>query len=418
MKIINTKLLTKLQQFSNFLLLFIVILDPTNTIFGLKDIAFVFFMISNIQHIRFNHLFLPLIFLVVFFNSLSVGLITNKNIDIAAAISMLKSFLFLLYMFFVNSTHLNIFKYFYYISLFMAVIEICIYFLVLLFPILEVPIYTFMRGHGDTIMLNKARDFYGISLLCVFYKTSPILVITECFAMSNYLRTKDNKYLIHLVISVLGLLFSATRANMLSCILILFIVFIVYNFYIRKNVATTVLLFSIVSFSAIVVIFLLLTTSETSTDIKASHMESFFDLFKQAPFTYALLGSGPGTIMFTKGFNGYTTLTELTYLELIKSFGMIGTLIILAVIIFPIFKIYLNNNYDIVYKWSFVMGYFAYLFIAGTNPLLIGSTGFTVIMVVYYLSENNVLREMNVSIPNLRNKSNFWKKYVLKMRYL
>ena len=97
---------------------------------------------------------------------------------------------------------------------------------------------------------------------------------------------------------------------------------------------------------------------------------------------------------------------------------MIGTLIILAVIIFPIFKIYLNNNYDIVYKWSFVMGYFAYLFIAGTNPLLIGSTGFTVIMVVYYLSENNVLIEMNVSIPNLRNKNNFWKKYVLKMRYL
>ena len=419
MKMMDTTLFNRIQQFSNFLLLFTVILDPTNTILGLKDVAFIFFIICNINHARFKFLFFPLTFLVVFFISLSFGLMSEQKIDITASISMLKSFLFLLYMFFVNSKNLYIFKYFYYISLLMAVIEISIYILILLFPVLELPIYFFMRSHGDTVMLNRARDFYGVSVFCVFYKTSPILVITECFAMVNYLKTKNKKYLFHLGISVLGLLFSATRANMLSCILVLFVVFIIYNFYVKGNVLSTVFLFLMVSFCSILVIFLLLNTSEASIDVKNEHMKSFFYLFEKAPLMYALLGSGPGTIMFTSGFNGYTTLTELTYFELIKSFGLIGTLVILFIIILPIFKIYQNNIYDVLYKWAFSIGYLAYLFIAGTNPLLIGSTGFTVIMVMYYLSENNILNEMDISIMEQNNsRDNFWLRYVFKLRCL
>lgn len=392
----NPKFINDIQKFSNVLLMISVILDPTNTILGIKDFAFIFFIFCNINSLRFSYLFFPLSFFVVFFTSLMFGLVTKQNIEISAAFSILKSFLFLFYMFFVSAKHLNLFKVFYYVSLIMAGIEIFIYIVVLFIPFLETPIYLFMCNHDHTIMINKQRNFYGLSLVSTFYKTSPILVISEAYAIFAFFKTKQNKYVIHSALCIFGLLCSGTRANMLSTLLIIFIIFILYNFYTKKRLLSTVLFSVPVGFCAFLLILFMLTSSETSADIKSEHIKSFFTLFSNHPFIYAFLGSGPGTRMYSTGFNTFTTLTEITYLELIKNFGLIGTSFILFLLIIPIFYIFKNKNYDIFARTSFIIGYLAYLFIAGTNPLLIGSTGFTVIMIIYYIGTNNIIEEMGL----------------------
>lgn len=405
-----SNILQNIQKLSNILLLFAIILDPTNTIFGIKDIAFAIFVISNLPNINFKNIFFFLIFMFVFFVSLSFGLLSNQMIDLNASIGILKSFVFLFYIFFIPAKHLNFFKYFYHICLLMAIVEILIYLIMCFVPAFSSSLYSYMVNHDNTAMINLNRNFYGITIASVFYKTSPMLVITECFALTIFFKKGEKKYLLHALLSISGLLCSGTRANMLSCVLVGLIIFLSYNFYVKKRMLSSIFIFSIVGFCTIFLIIFLLTTSESSTDIKTEHLKSFFVLFFENPLIYGTIGSGAGTIMYTSGFNQHTTVTELSYLELIKNFGLIGTVFILILLFIPFIYLFKNNKYKILDKISFSIGYLAYLFIAGTNPLLIGSTGFTVIAIIYYLSSYNVYDEMS--------KQKKRKKSLLKMRYL
>ena len=53
-----------------------------------------------------------------------------------------------------------------------------------------------------------------------------------------------------------------------------------------------------------------------------------------------------------------------------------------------------NKNYDKLLKSSLVIAYLLYLMIAGTNPLLVSSTGFMVICTMFYIGYNNILLEI------------------------
>ena len=393
----------KLSVFLNFILLSSIILDPTNTILHIKDIVFVLFILVSFSFVDCKYYFVPVTLLTVFFISFSFGILTSQDIDFAMTVGILKSFIFLLYMFWVPCGYLNVFKSFYHISLAMAVLEIAIYFLISFFPIVEAGIYLFMRNHGDTVGL-ASRNFYGIKYFMVFYKTSPILVITLCFSLVNFYKQRSFKYITHTLVFVVALFISGTRANMFSCVLLVLITFILYKFYCKKNLfftASSLCIFILLAFGTTV---FLLTAQESSTEIKTGHLNSFFLLFGESPVKYALVGAGPGAKMYSSGFGEVVSLTELTYLELIKNFGFVQTVLIIVLFLLPLLNYFNNKNYDNFSKISLTFGYIAYLFIAGTNPLLIGSTGFTVVAIVFYMSIGNVFLETDSCSVKVKNK--------------
>ena len=385
----NTLSLKRLSWYCNFVLLFLIVLDPTNTIFHLKDIAFVLFLITSIPFCSCKYYFVPLLFLSVYFLSFSFGLFTSQDIDFKIALQILKSFVFFVYMLWSPCGYLETFHKLFIVSIIMAIIEIAIYVICMYIPLAEVAVYAFMQSHDNTIMMSH-RDFYGVRVFSVFYKTSPILVIPLSFALVNFFKRKTLKDLFCSFIFCMALFMSGTRANMFSCALIVFAVFIFYQFFVRKRMFIVSVLFCIFSLAFLFATVFLLTTHETSTDMKVGHFGAFMQLFSQAPVQYTLIGAGPGARMYTPGFGFVTAVTELTYLEFVKNYGLVQTILIIALFLLPLLNYANNRNYDMFSKASLMIGYIAYLFIGGTNPLLVSSTGVMVFTISMSMSAGNI----------------------------
>ena len=396
----------KIQKFANFVLLFSIILDPTNQIFGLKDLAFIFFVFVSINIADFKYIFIVICFLLIYFFSFLSSFIFNVDIDETIAIAILKSILFLIYIFWVTKPMLKSFQIFYSICIIMALIEILVYFCIVLFPVLEYPIYSYMQMHGKTIKIGF-RDFYGFRVLMTWYQTSPILVIPLSISFSNFLKKRKKMDLLNSLIFVLGLLCSGTRANMLSCILLIFLVFINYIFFEKKWRTLSLLLLLVVCISTLVIVFFLLTAKEYSTNVKIGHFYSYLEFFFNNPNLFLFWGGGPGTIIYSTGKNEFTSLTELSYMDLLKNFGLIQSLLIIGIFCIPIIKIFYHHRYTKYNKFCLIIGYIAYLFIAGTNPLLISSTGLTVFIIVLYISEHYIFDE-------IQNKKQFFTNFFRK----
>ena len=94
-------------------------------------------------------------------------------------------------------------------------------------------------------------------------------------------------------------------------------------------------------------------------------------------------------------------MTELSFFDLIKNFGCFGTLLIVICLLYPLLNLYNNNSLSKLAKFSIAISYIAYLFDAGTNPLLISSTGFMIVCAMFYISDKNLYRELDVYRKNL-----------------
>ena len=130
---------------------------------------------------------------------------------------------------------------------------------------------------------------------------------------------------------------------------------------------------------------LLMEEDEPSNLVKYAHLASYKELFNENPL-YLLLGQGPATEFYSIGFRKMTLKTEWTYLELLRNYGML-CLPILYVILRPLFElIKLSFKYDSAL--TIAAAYIIYLVIAGTNPLLLSSTGMLVILSAYSFLEH------------------------------
>jgi len=131
-------------------------------------------------------------------------------------------------------------------------------------------------------------------------------------------------------------------------------------------------------------IFLLVTEKgEASNAIKFGHLPSYWQLFNDHP-EYLLIGQGPATSFYTEGFHEMTLQTEWTYLELLRNYGLLS-LPILGVFAYPLVRLY-RYRHDPFTQGVFFT-YVVYLLIAGTNPLLLSSTGMLMILSAYSYCE-------------------------------
>ena len=121
-------------------------------------------------------------------------------------------------------------------------------------------------------------------------------------------------------------------------------------------------------------------TTEYSNVVKYGHLASYLNLFDENPI-YMLFGQGPGTSFFSEGFNQIVYKTEWSYLELIRSFG-IFSLGIVFVFFKPLLTFWRGRNDD-DFTYCMFWAYLSYLLIAGTNPLIMSSTGMITLLMAY-----------------------------------
>jgi hypothetical protein len=111
-----------------------------------------------------------------------------------------------------------------------------------------------------------------------------------------------------------------------------------------------------------------------SNNIKLGHGVSYAVLFEDSP-EYLLWGQGADTEFYSQGTQSKMSSTELSYLELVRQFGVPASALILFALFYPI--VGLARLTDA--KAYFAIPYSLYLFEAATNPLLVSSTGLLVV---------------------------------------
>lgn len=382
--------LKKINIFFVFLMIFIVVLDPANQIFKLKQvllflslIAPVFLLLKRIPIKKEYVLVILFYFILPNFYSATTGLIFADFTNFSKEHYMTYLFgsffgFFLLALNYINKKKL--------LKIFLIVLAIysCLYFLLivsfnlrlinynasLVVNNLNRDIYSFLYNKG--VLMANIKQIGNYKIINLFYKTCPILVLYFSYLLYH------KKFFSIIVATIL--LISGTSANILGTLLVI-------SFYFLSRVlkkidtnsrilifAVTTILFFFVSKE------LFFSSTKDGNIIKVGHILGYLKLWSEGIEKF-ILGSGLGSGFYTFGLEKVVYNAEVTYFEIIRLYGIVIGSIIILILFYPLIKLIKNKEME----WLFI-GYVAYLFIGGTNPLILGSTGAVVVMITYRLS--------------------------------
>ncbi len=124
-------------------------------------------------------------------------------------------------------------------------------------------------------------------------------------------------------------------------------------------------------------------------EIRNGHIASVLDEFKNHPITI-FTGEGPGSFFYTKGRSVFADNIEISQLEYLRKYGVIGFLIFNIVYFAPLFS---NNKKSFYLKGTLVV----YYFVAFSNPVLFSI--FAMMFLTYaYLNTFNETVKMQTAI--------------------
>lgn len=382
----NNDLIQKIGNCLYVILIFLFVADPTNTIFGLKNIVFALFFFYNLVFLRVDwgkiiYILLPMIAVSL---SWIFAMIQGNNVDLEKLKAVYTAFLPLLLLLW--SYKYNVLKLSVIPVVLVASIVLLLFWTIVIYPPSEAPLYMFMWKHDNTIMMSN-RYVLGIKFFCMYPKSAVSML--PVFGYSLYCTITKEKRTLSTIIMTLVLmhmfLISGTRSSvMLSIFLAATVVFIWGRNRRYMRYIAYPLMFVFFAVFAVVLSALLMETTEFSNMVKYAHLNSYAVLFEENPL-YLLFGQGVATSFYTSGFNGFALETEWTYVEMIRNYGLFS-LLIFYVLFRPIISMAKHiSKFDVIIV--FILSYIIYLIIAGTNPLLFSSTGMLVVLTMYSCAE-------------------------------
>lgn len=367
------------------MLILVILLDPANTILHKKDVVFILLTVFCLVFYKPDLSKIP--FIAALFCAVLIpylfSMIAMRNIapeDVLPVFKAISPSILLLWIREFDLLKLS------QIPVILASLIMDILFLVILiFPETEGPIYIFAAIESETVQMAH-RWFLGIEMFCMYLRSTIAFtfVLTYFLYMCINKEKRTIKALIALTIIFFYFTFAGTRSSMLVPWFLAGIVcYAVYKDHPRAKLFFYPLL-AVGGILFIVLIVALATeTDEVSNAVKYGHITSYISLFEQHPL-YLIFGQGPGAYFYSDGFNKYVLQTEWTYLELLRWFGLCSLLII-GVFYKPLITFWKYRNDALTF--SLLWTYAAYLIIAGTNPLMLSSTGMIMLLTAYSYQE-------------------------------
>lgn len=379
-----------------FLFVLVIMIDPTNGLLHLKDKVFIAVVAYCVVAYKIDikylaHVLLPIVAIAM---SYVLSIMQGNIADMDEVLAAFKSIMPLIMLLWIK--HFNVIKIMGIPAVLVCVISITCWLLMLYNPVLESIIYKYNMDHDATMQMSK-RTIMGVQIFGCYYKSFVSIMFVMFSVIYGMLNTQKTfakfGYIILFVIFMFVCAISGTRSTMLLPFAMIGMASyrqIMAHEKVRYLLLPILFIFFVVFLG--VVFMLASETSEYSNSIKYAHVGSYIDLFIEHP-QYLLFGQGPGTEFYTEGFRAYVVRTEWTYLDLVRNYG-IGSLMIMSVFIFPLWR--LRKSLSDNYVFGIYCTYIIYLFIAGTNPLLMSSTGMAVILAIYSFMENYDNNEKNV----------------------
>lgn len=366
--------------------IFILFVDPTNSILHKKDIIFVILVTYCLLFFKPDLSKLPFIgaLLIAILVPYLISIISMRNIDFEDSMAVFKSIAPSVLLLWIREFDLIRLSR-------LPVILTCIimdllFLCIIIIPETESVIYLFASVETETIIMAQ-RWFLGVKFFCMYLKSTIAMIfclsyfIYKCFSKGKH---SVGSYLA-LAVIFFYFMFSGTRSSMLVPF---FLIGMTIYATFRDSTKAKLFFYPILFIGGILFITLILTlvfdTQEASNVVKYGHLTSYLTLFENNP-SYLLIGQGPGASFYTEGFDQTVLLTEWTYLELIRMLGVFSILVVI-VFVWPLFSFWKNRQDTFSFCMSFT--YLAYLLIAGTNPLMLSSTGMLVLLFAYSYRES------------------------------
>jgi hypothetical protein len=233
-----------------------------------------------------------------------------------------------------------------------------------------------------TGILSLDRRTYGenLQLIQVYFVTSSMLAVSIAYyfdrAMSVPGRWTKLGYFVLVSINILGMLLAGTRNNIIVSLLLPLLLWPLYTKRVALNTFFSLLALAILAIPFSLQLQTLFDPEETANSIKLALVHDYMDLFSD-PVTL-LFGQGLGAYRYWSASNVYFYISELTYLEMIRNFGLFGAIAMMALLLFPVAYAFFNTASR--RERALAMAYFLYLLMAVSNPLLFSSSGMLILV--------------------------------------
>lgn len=387
-----------LKDISKLLLALLILSINVNgpDFFHTKELFFVLFIATSFQYAEYSHLYEFFIMFTVVLISCCLNLIIpGSNLTFSNILSNTLGVIYLILLIFNNDCYKNvIIKTYLFSAKCVAILIISIWCICSFNPFLKTAIIAYFESIKSDkvafIMMIQNRKILKWWVLGVYYGTAPCMIPALGFYLIQQLNNKSKRNIVNILLLASALIMTGARANIMASGLL---VLSYYGFYLIKRKYYSLALFSLmfVLFGGIIVAYAFLSDKgEASLNVKNLHKVSYLELFDTDIIRTFFYGWGAGSKFYSKGFKCFTEITELSLYETIRRYGFVSTLLIFLFIwLKPILIIFeKKHNFTSIFPIIILC---AYIFVACTNPFLLGSIGFCALLFfnTYFENYNN-----------------------------
>jgi hypothetical protein len=369
------------------LLFFAAIFEPSDRVFGLKMYLFSLFVLLGIVALfvdedismpSYPHLLYVFTLALVFPAwGLTVSLVFNPSNLGSDGLQYFKSHLFLIFSLFLGPASLLRFaeKTFITLLVILAHVILALFALTLVAPPqLYGAILVF--GRQTNLFLLGERVYGGLHFPTMYYVTAPLLVFCLAYFMERASKRVDKWTAYFILVSGAGLFLSGTRNTILMSLLI------PAYYFLRHRLGRVVLALAlpVVVFMAAGVLQSMFDPEDVSTAAKFAYLGDYSTILTD-PKTL-LLGQGLGTRFFASGLGEVVSITELSYFEIVRTYGIIVGIAFFLYLVYPLIVLVRSRGA----RYYCVVGYGAYLIENYSNPYMLSSNGMLVLGLVAALA--------------------------------
>lgn len=401
-------LLNKLLRIELILLIAVCIFDPGDKLlgskvplFGLGWILFIFDIMANRKsvYVPLNMIMYLLLFILIPLVSIAYYFFTGSDFVNYDGYRYFKAYLFITVVPILYISKIDLIKPTIAIISSVSILSVIIMIICYFNASLAIIFDEVGRRYGMFFVGGRiwGRPFLPDVEGVYFYTSELIVFPIGYFTMKTFVSRGATKtiYGLLLVINIVVMYLNGTRNSIMASILVP--IFIVYWYSKRKILVLCVIILISVFFmeNLIVIKDSALSTDSQSNIEKFSFAEDYLSLF--ADVNVLLFGQGLGSYFHTTT-RGYVSLTELTYFEFIRRFGLILSLVSFALLLYPLSKLRLKKYDSIHYL---LIAYLFLLIMAFFNPLLMSSSGMLLLSLVLYkvFSFTSIQNKVSHQVP-------------------
>jgi hypothetical protein len=356
------------------------IFDPANKVFGLKIPLYLLCWVTGIASCLLNRKELRISFMIILYILAFIGVplisifnyyISNGS-DPFKGFELLPGYIFISFAALIYITKVEILKHLCIVLSILAISILTITAVILVYPEFYMPAYLLGSELG-VFTIDNGRDYGSdVVLFQMFFVTSPMLTISIAYYFGLSITSEKYRWYFATMtaISIIAMAVAGTRNNILTAAILPFALLVLYS---RQRLQTAIIVFAIFVSTVMLArneIGALFDPNESSNSSKIIMLSDYASIFSDP--MKLVLGTGLGAFdQWTE--KGYNFITELTYFEIIRNYGLLlgGAMILL--LIYPIvYAFLLRPSYK---HKNIVIGYLAYLVMSMTNPLLFSSMG-------------------------------------------